>query len=188
MPLYKKLQLKRCPSVVGWYLEIKTPEELDEHHGTYFSQYWRSFWENPHTEAAVKKGEELACFRHPMNLLPKRFGVMWRNLHQYGAIYINKAGGWMILPGGTHDELDAIEADSFPIEKAPDAKFAYIKIHKWPIGQHYYLIGTPVNLAFKQEKFDTLQEAMDEAKRHVPESRISMDLNSGPYTYKQEGD
>ncbi len=188
MPTYQKLQLKRCPSVVGWYLKITTPEELDDHQNTYFAHYWRAFFEDPHTEAALKKGDAVACARQPMVLLPKRLQVMWKNLMQYGAIFINKAGGWMILPGDTHEILETREAESFPIEAAPDARFSWVTISKWPAGQHFYLTGNPVNLAFKQEKYDTLQEAMDEALRHVPESRIIKNLNSGPYTYKQEGD
>lgn len=183
------IQNTYCPGMApDWYRKISDLTELDDHQTVHARQYFVKSFEDPHFEAALQKGDVRACVIHPMNILPKRAQAMIRAILREGTIYLNRVGGWMFLtPSLT--VLEEIEADQFPTKSLDFGQYVYI--HKWPLGNHYYVIGWPKTLLFKSEKFNTLEEAAAEAKQHVPASKIFFKPPPGStekFVYPTEGD
>ena len=169
----------------AWYQRITSLDQLSKHQDSYVPQYWNNYWRDPHTEAALEKGDVVATARHPMNVLPKRSGAMALRLIQHRTLFINKVGGWC-TPVEGQKILETRESKVWPASE--EREFSRVKVLRWPLGNHYYLVGSPAPMQFSAPKFDTLEEAMMEARKHVPENRIEVVDKIEKFVYPVSGD
>ena len=92
---------------------------------------------------------------------------MMNALYARGVIYVNPNGGWNT--GGP----DMPESGSFCRKKRlvwPDFTESQIRISQFPGGQHYYAYIGDVQVRDKNKlKFDTWNEALEQARKYITE-------------------
>lgn len=147
------------------------------------SSYIRKFLSDPHTEAALKKGDIHAELRHPVNIIPAKTKAVLKFIDK-GDVLFNRSGGWM-TPINDMKIVETRECDSFPPVTQPVSDSQRAKIIKWYLGRHYYVNFWPLPMTTSKDKFDTLEEAMAEALKVVPKERISVEES---HTNMREGD
>lgn len=172
------VKIQQAKHVWGWYLVIPTNDTdlMMRFHKSLCSGLFMRMGENPHLKDDP--------FRNPIVM-----GAGWLNtfnkhmLEGKAELYVNRNGGMCCAPVNIIDEA---ERDSiyFPPEMEQYQKNT-VEIKKWYGGNHYYLCS-PTKLVFSQEKYDTLDEALAEARLHAPEENTKViDAN---FMYTKDGD
>jgi len=170
MYTFVKTQLKRCPSVTGWYLVV-TIADID---------------------TIIKIHKTVICdkvifnlSKHPQDM------VNWVNLSQgwlrtveellgrEGAFLINMNGGVMAFSG-----IKVIQELVSEHLVWPSDDQEIIEINTWPGGKHYYLHSSSGRL-FPEQKYDSVDDAIVEASKFVSKESIKVSTN---YGYTHEGD
>jgi hypothetical protein len=175
-----------------WYWMIDDLDEIFNHSKRYNQFLFRTSFDDPHFEADLKRGQEkciltFADLRHPVKLGVERTFSLIKAYFNYGYVLINKVGGWMVLNKDCNI-LEEKEDKEWPKTDEKWSDYApRITINKWPLGNHYYLTSWPKPVIFSQDKFNTYEEAFNEAKKFVPENRIKM-KEPEKFTYPKMGD
>lgn len=173
--------------ISSWYLVIKREDLelfMDMHKSATQSAFMR-YHRDPHL-FDQKTWQPLNAIADILN--PVRMGAGWlktamKGLSNHGVIYMNCAHG--LLFGEFIEVLEEMEREklAFPVEDE-HKEGVKITVCRWGDGQHYYLKASN-NQVFSQPKFNTAQEAMDEARWYAFEKNIRM---SDEYVYSRQGD
>lgn len=169
----------------AYYRIVESLDELLSINERFAQFYYRNFFSDPHNIKDVAK-EELGIvhFRHPLNLLPKRYFTLFNQWQSGAKIALNKVGGWMTIDNNCKI-ISEVESKDWPDFIKPE-KTPWIQIRKWPLGNHYYLICRKP-LLLSQEKYNTYEEALTEAKKHTTEDRIQY-KEAEIFNYPSSGD
>lgn len=189
-------RLKKCPNVMGWWQEVQ-PQEHHKvnmlHTGVAASLFMKS-GVDPHNDIrysdktdAIDERDFLNVIRHPIILGGKYLATLTdQTLFRRKTLLVNSAGGWC-YKDDTWEILETRELPTmaYPTDIDPKHNFVpteesdlykeTIRITQWPDGTHFYLRSNK-NRLFFPEKFDTYEQAFEEAKKYVAENRI---VNAG---------
>ncbi len=187
---YTFVRIKVHPKcdLTGWYLAIRSADidlTMDMHKSAAISMFHK-FFLNPHVfdpKTLEPKYEGYEHY-HPVKLAAGWLNTALKGLMAHGVIYMNTAHG--LLFGETVEILDTRESEKLEYPAADNNDDVKITITSWERGQHFYLVASS-NQVFSRHKFDTLDEAMTEAKRYAHEKNITYKLGDGHF-YKTEGD
>ncbi len=166
------LQLKHCPRVSGWFLLIPS-RDIDlqqDMHAAVTRKLFMKECDDPH-----KAGDgQLNVVRLGAGF----FSTMFR-LSMEGDVVMNRDGGISPLLGWEEVARKQIDTLSFP-----PAEGEKISISKWsdPAATHYYLKSS-VGRLFSPSKYDTIDEAMEAARKVAPDECISLEK---PVGYKRK--
>ena len=181
---FVKTQLKHCPDVVGWYLKLdpKDNEMFLFIHKVVTHTNFLKAKKDPHIQGEMDKGSFLAYITHPITLSAKWLMAMEENRFNQRTVLVNSMGGWMPMDNQVN-VIDEVQEDKFefPADKYDERE--YLTIARFPDGTHWYICS---NKARMFEKFNDFESAFSEAKRHVPEDRITVKDN--PVQKLREGD
>jgi hypothetical protein len=168
------VKIQQAKHVWGWYLVIPTNDTdlMMRFHKSLCSGLFMRMQKDPHKDVdAVGLGAAwLGTFNKQMLNVAKE-------------LYVNRNGGMCCAPV---EIIDEVERDSiyFPPEMEQYQKNT-VEVKKWYGGTHYYLCS-PTKLVFSQEKYDTLDEALAEARLHAPDENVKViDAN---FQYMKDGD
>jgi len=109
----------------------------------------------------------LCSLYNPIKLAAGWLLSVERFLVQGEAVLVNANGGMMPLAGAMI--LDTVESDDPHWDDRYDDE--RITISRWPAGKHWYLSSNKGRV-FCPAKYDSLDEARQEAMRYVPADRI----------------
>lgn len=93
-------------------------------------------------------------------------------IEKYGAIYINRMGGYCF----GFDETERITKEELIF---PDDDYTDISIKKWPYGSHYYLYinGRQIHDEFGNIKWNTYERAKEIAKSYLQSLKCTCSLS-----------
>lgn len=174
----------KIPNLSAWYLVVRAADKnlLNRLHESVTRTSFTRILNNPHMQTDMARYSPLANLYNPI-----RQGAGWLNtaitgLFQFGAIYVNQNHGMMF--GEQIILEERVSSDlKYPDEEAHKEGIK-IKVHRWAMAKHYYLSSSD-NRIFSQPKYNTLEAAMNEARRHAFEANI---LVSDELAYGKAGD
>lgn len=179
--MYTFAEIKPSPKITdetAWYLEVERGN----------TDLLFTAWESATRKMFFQFGID------PHNRDPKnpnsyfynipRLGAGWmqtaeRALAKNPAIYVNSRGGMIF---GNVDVVRKVQVErlAYPTKD----KTAVVTIQKWAAGQHYYLTG-PHQLVFPKDKYDTYEEAYQDALLFAEPENIKSTTRHG---YLRPGD
>lgn len=189
--IFSFVKIKLSPTQCGWYLRL-SQDDLEQHFTVSQIMAKRLFRDkfvnDVHWQAAFDRNETMAHLTHPLKLATSFSQSTLSSIFKNGEIFINRNGGFMTWLDG-YEIIEEIEKDglNFPPSDNDTFRKDFVRIGKWMFGTHYYLSSGNDRFKFSHNKFDTLQEAIDEALKHVPRNRIYYreDCENG---FRLEGD
>lgn len=173
------------PSNKGWWLKIDSVEKLIDYHQKTEKLYADCLIDYMHHADEYKKTGNYSCFDNIRTvgivmfaekrsltiidaIIQFRLDVSLSQLnyiHDYGAIAINKVGGYHFLESKDYTEFVNRKGLIWP-----DFKMSDIRISQFPGGQHWYIhIGDVELRNGTQMKWDNREEAYNYAKSFVKE-------------------
>jgi hypothetical protein len=173
--------------LTAWYLVITREMvdlTMDMHKSAAISMFLK-FHRDPHLfdQKTWQPTSDHSQFFNPVKLSAGWLQTAMKGLGQFGTIYMGTAHG--LLFGEKVDVLETREGQSFDDWPKDDPKDGVtITITSWRGGDHFYLSASN-NQVFAKPKFDTLDEAMAEARKYAFEKNISYKPN---YRSFVEGD
>lgn len=142
------------------------------------------FFKDPHLFDNGKPRREDSPFYHPIKLAAGWLNTALRGLAAYEVIYMNRATG--LVFGEYIEVLEERQSEKLEFPAAENEKEGVkVTISSWERGKHYYLSASN-NQVFSQDKYDTYDAALAEARRHAFENNIVYRL--GDQHFQRDGD
>lgn len=170
--VFAKIKVHPKLDLTAWYLVLRRgmmDKVMDLHRSAAIAMFLK-FHHNPHLYNQ-KTWEPLNAeseFYNPVKLSAGWLQTAMNGLKQFGVIYIGTAHG--VLFGENIEVLEERASEKF--EWPTDSKEGVtITVSSWPDGKHYYLTASN-NQVFSKPKFDTLSQAMCEARKYAFENNI----------------
>lgn len=171
----------------GWYLVITHDAQdlLEQVHRSVAQGMFMRFHTDPHLyNQKTWKPTEWGQFYNPVRLAAGWIQSALDGLYKHGMIYVNNCGGLMF--GESHEVFETCIRDVLKFPDAADHKDGVkITISRYGGCPHYYLRSNKTML-FSQDKFDTFDAAMFEAKQYAFENNI--EYSESEFVYGREGD
>lgn len=169
---FVKTQLKKCPNIIGWYLILdpKDDDLLLYIHKIVTQTNILKAEKDPHIKGEINKSSFLVMIQHPISLSARWLMAMENNRFNGNIALVNRSGGWMPLD----DQINILQRVTknkfeFPTDKYEDQE--RLTISRFPDGKHWYISSNKDRMF---DKFNNVDEALVEAKRHVPYNKISI--------------
>ena len=177
--------LNKNTGLAGWWLMLRTPEELHDYleatngrYGRAFDNYMHDGFYSPHVTGHGRFIQEapltLAAYLHGVNQKTSIIDAimdlanvtatnMLDAILSHGHIYVNKAGGYNW--SGTYEQGDFVRSKTLVW---PDFTEQDIRISRFPGGMHYYAhIGDTQISKDDKRRFWTYDQAKDAAMAYL---------------------
>ena len=162
----------RYPDQRNWYLKVTDEDKymIPKFYEMFIVQQKFTYGQNPHHfNSKTRTISDVAMLFNPSILAVHWITSVMKILSEFGVVYIGSKGQ-LFTPRPdafvSHSEKSCPEL-SFPKQTGKEL----IKIFKWKSGSHFYITSS-IGRIFTKEKFDTFQEAFNEASKHVSDDRI----------------
>lgn len=176
----------KIPDLFGWYLAITQPE-IDlfmKCHRSAVGTLFMKFHNDPHLfdQKTFRATSEHSHFFNPVKLGAGWLMTAQKAIFEHGIVYMNKCHGLTFGKVEIVEELVLNEL-RFPLNDE-EKKDTIITVSRWGSGTHYYLRANNGQV-FSQPKFDTMDEALVEARKFALEKNIRVKEN---FSYARDGD
>lgn len=173
--------------LAGWWLKLTSQEELEAYLDITNSRYGRAFQNYlkdsfygasvGHGPYIQEAGLTLTAYLRGVNqhksfiesltgLAGESAQNMLDAIHEYGAIYVNRSGGWNWDPG-PHENGDFSRSDKLVW---PDFTKSDIRISQFPGGRHFYAhIGNTQVTWNGRRRFESRKDAEAAAAAYITE-------------------